>query len=103
MMFTTLVSTLLLPGISDSQCGFKLFTHAAAQDLFNHLSVNGFSFDVELLVLARRRRYRIAEVPVMWKDGDQTHVRLMRDSLKMLRDVCRIRFRVACGAYDTAA
>jgi len=100
-LFSKLVSTLLLPGISDSQCGFKLFTHAAAQDLFSHLWIDGFSFDVELLVLARKRRYRVAEVPVVWKDGDQTHVRLLRDSLAMLRDVGRVRLRAARGAYDT--
>jgi dolichyl-phosphate beta-glucosyltransferase len=89
--FHQLVKRLAVPGIADTQCGFKLFTEEAAQDLFSRIRMDGFSFDVELLLLARRCGYRIAEVPVNWTHQPGSKVRVVRDGLRMARDVFRIR------------
>jgi dolichyl-phosphate beta-glucosyltransferase len=78
-------------GISDTQCGCKLFTAAAAADLFPRLRLTGYAFDVELLLAAQRRDYRIAEVPVNWSHRDGSQVRVLRDGLRMALDVIRIR------------
>ena len=62
--FHQMVKWLADAGVNDTQCGFKLFRSSVAQDLFSRMRMNGFSFDVELLVIARRRGYQVAEVPV---------------------------------------
>jgi dolichyl-phosphate beta-glucosyltransferase len=88
-----------IPGISDTQCGFKLFRRAVAQELFGYVSINGFGFDLELLYLAQRRGYRIAEVPVNWADQPGSKVRVIRDGLVMLRDLTVIRRNHVRGRY----
>ena len=90
-IFNFFVQRLVLPGIKDSQCGFKCFTHEAAQKLFSAQKLEGFSFDVEVLYLARKSGYRIAEVPVMWSQGPDSRVSLFRDSILMLRDLFKIK------------
>ncbi|MEI8344979.1 MAG: dolichyl-phosphate beta-glucosyltransferase [Candidatus Omnitrophota bacterium] len=92
-VFNFFVQRLVLKGIRDSQCGFKAFTRKAARDLFELQSLDGFSFDVEILYLARIKGYRIAEVPVMWQQGPQSKVSLVKDSLRMLSDLTRIKQR----------
>jgi dolichyl-phosphate beta-glucosyltransferase len=87
--------------VTDTQCGFKLFRAPVAQDLFSRMVMNGFSFDVEVLVMAKRRGYRIAEVPVNWVHQPGSKVRLTRDSLRMAADLFRIRGRWMTGEYDT--
>jgi dolichyl-phosphate beta-glucosyltransferase len=64
--FNFIVQSLLLRGIQDSQCGFKMFTQSAARSVFNVARQDGFAFDVELLHIARLRNYKIAEVPINW-------------------------------------
>ncbi|MCX7717464.1 MAG: glycosyltransferase family 2 protein [Candidatus Sumerlaeaceae bacterium] len=91
--FNLLVQALLLPGIRDTQCGFKIFTAAAAEAVFPHQTLDGFSFDVEILVLARRAGFRVHEVPVRWINSPDTRVHALRDSVKMFTDLLRIRFR----------
>jgi len=88
-----------IPGISDTQCGFKLFRRPVAQDLFSYVSINGFGFDLELLYLAQQRGYRIAEVPVNWSDQPGSKVRVIRDGLIMLRDLTVIRRNHVRGRY----
>jgi dolichyl-phosphate beta-glucosyltransferase len=90
-VFNQLVRTLLLPGVADSQCGFKLFRGQVARELFSRLRIDGFAFDVEVLYRARRAGYRITEVPVRWLDSRPTRVSAVRDSVTMLRDVVRLR------------
>jgi dolichyl-phosphate beta-glucosyltransferase len=80
-----------IKGISDTQCGFKLFRRDVAQELFSCASIDGFGFDLELLYLAQQRGYRIAEVPVNWSDQPGSKVRVVRDGLAMLRDLAVIR------------
>lgn len=93
-VFNWLVARLGLPGVSDSQCGFKAFTAAAAADLFARLSTRGFAFDVELLLLARAAGYRIAEVAVNWTDQPGSKVGVLKDGPGMLWQILRARRRI---------
>ncbi len=92
-IFNLAVTTLVLKGFLDTQCGFKCFTREAAQTLFKLQQFDGFSFDVEILYLAQRKKMRIKEVPVMWSQGQDSKVRLFRDSYRMFRDLLRLRRR----------
>jgi dolichyl-phosphate beta-glucosyltransferase len=88
--FRVLRMLFLQVGVIDSQCGFKLFTARAAQQLFTAAKIDGFAFDVEILFLAVRAGLRIREVPVNWYDSPSTRVNLWIDPLQMLRDTVRI-------------
>jgi dolichyl-phosphate beta-glucosyltransferase len=90
-IFNVFVRLFVLRGIKDTQCGFKLFKREAALDIFPRLALRGFSFDVEALYLARRRGFRIVQVPVIWRNSPTSRVRLVRSSAAMLRDLLRIR------------
>ncbi len=90
-IFNALVHLLVLPGIHDTQCGFKCFRRAAALDIFSAQKLDGFSFDVEALYLARKKGYKINEVPVMWRQGEKSSVSLFRDSQRMLGDLFKIK------------
>lgn len=98
--FHLLVQALTVRGFADTQCGFKLFTSAAAHDLFSRMRMDGFSFDVELLMMARRRGYRVAEVPVNWTHVPGSRVNLFTDSARMAKDLFVIRGRALRGLYD---
>ena len=76
--FHRLVETLTVRGVQDTQCGFKLFRGPVAHDLFSRMRMSGFSFDVEVLMMAQRRGYRIAEVPVNWTHQPGSKVNLAR-------------------------
>jgi dolichyl-phosphate beta-glucosyltransferase len=96
--FNALVQTLLLPGLKDTQCGFKLFTAVAAQAAFASGQLDGFSFDVEALYAARRRGLRIAEVPVVWRNDPRSRVSLGGGGAAFL-DLLRIRRLARHGTY----
>ncbi len=98
-LFNALVQRLGLDGIEDTQCGFKLFRKAAAQDLFSLAVVDGYGLDLELLYIAKRRGYRIAEIPINWADQPGSKVCLLRDGLSMLRALRAVRRRDARGGY----
>lgn len=89
--FNLLVRLFVLGGYRDTQCGFKAFRREAARDLFSRLETAGFAFDVEILVLCRKRGYGVREVPVVWLDSRPSRVRLLRGSLGMLKELWRIR------------
>jgi dolichyl-phosphate beta-glucosyltransferase len=89
--FNLLVRILVLPGIRDTQCGFKLFRREAALDVFGRLRIRGFAFDVEALALCRKLGYKVKEVPVVWLNSPPSRVRMVRSSAGMLRDLFRIR------------
>ena len=91
-IFNLLVQALVFPGIRDTQCGFKLFRREAAQQAFSRRRIDGFAFDVEVLYVARRLGLRIAEVPVRWINDEASRVSAVRDSLRMFRDISRIRW-----------
>jgi dolichyl-phosphate beta-glucosyltransferase len=81
-----------VPGIRDTQCGFKLFRGDVARELFGQARIDGFAYDVEVLYLARRRGYPIAEVPVLWFNSPESKVSVWRDTPRTLWDVLRIRW-----------
>ena len=81
-----------VPGIQDTQCGFKLFRGDVARELFAAARINRFAWDVEVLYLARRRGLAIAEVPVLWFNSPESKVRVVRDAIQTLWDVLRIRW-----------
>jgi dolichyl-phosphate beta-glucosyltransferase len=90
-LFNRCVQLLAVPGIHDTQCGFKLFTRSAAQNIFGRCQIDNFSFDVEALYLARQLGYTIAEVPVRWEHQEGSKVRFFRDAVRMLKTLFRIR------------
>ncbi len=109
-VFNLLVQLLLLPGINDTQCGFKLFTAKAAEEIFSHLrlyrpdsaEIKGArltAFDVEVLYLARFLGYKIKEVPVTWSYGAESKVHPLRDSIHNARDVFSVRLNALRGLY----
>ncbi len=91
--FNLIVQAVLLPGIWDTQCGFKLFRGDIARDVFAGLTTDGFGYDPEVLYLAKKKGVRIAEVPVVWRNSAPTKVMAVRSSLDMFRHVVRVRFR----------
>ena len=90
-LFNLAVRVAAVPGIHDTQCGFKLFRGEAARRLFGLSRRDGFDFDIEILYLARRLGYRIAEVPVRWYHREGSKVSMLRDGLRMLAGLLRIR------------
>jgi len=100
-VFNGLIQATLLPGIADSQCGFKCFTAEAAEALFSRQTIEGFAFDVEILYLARRLGLGVVEVPITWYYDDVSSVKPVRDTWRMLKEVLRIRASHALGRYDT--
>jgi dolichyl-phosphate beta-glucosyltransferase len=101
-VFNHLVQFLLLPGLKDTQCGFKLFTARAAAEAFGACRLDGFSFDVEALFIARRRGRRIVEVPVVWRNDEASRVSLGGGGAAFA-DLLRIRFLAWRGVYGPAA
>jgi len=91
--FNLMVQALLLPGLWDTQCGFKLFQGDLARSVFAELRTDGFGYDPEALYLAKRRGARIAEVPVVWRHSAPTKVAAIRHSLDMFKDLVETRFR----------
>ncbi len=99
-LINLLVRQLALPGIQDSQCGFKCFRADAAQAIFPRQTLSGIAFDVEVLYLARRLGYILAEVPIDWYYNADSRINLLGDTLTMLRDLLRIRRNARMGVYD---
>jgi len=91
--FNLIVQVFLLPGIWDTQCGFKLFRADIAHDVFAHLSTDGFGYDPEVLYRAKKKGVRIVEVPVIWRNSAPTKVAPFSSSFDMFKHVLRIRFR----------
>ncbi|MBI1922567.1 MAG: glycosyltransferase family 2 protein [Geobacter sp.] len=102
-IFNRIVRLVIMDDFRDTQCGFKLFTGNAARELFGAARINRFAFDVEILALARKQGYRIAEVPVRWKNAPGSKVNPVFDSLQMLYDLCRIRFFLGSAKHCAAS
>jgi len=92
-VFNLLVQAVLLPGIWDTQCGFKLFRADVAHDAFGRLTTDGFGYDPEVLYRAKKLGVKIAEVPVVWRNSAPTKVSPIKSSLDMFKHVVRVRFR----------
>lgn len=90
-VFNFLVRSLVIKGFRDTQCGFKCFKREAALPLFKAQRLDGFSFDVEILCLAFGQGLKVKEVPVMWRAGEKSKVRLFKDSFRMVRELFFLR------------
>ncbi len=101
-VFNALVRFLALPGLKDTQCGFKCFRGAVAEDVFPYQTIEGWTFDVEVLFIARRRGYKIIEIGVPWYFDAHSKVRVFKHSTKMAMDLLAIRRNALQGKYDPA-
>ena len=110
-VFNLVVQTFALPGILDTQCGFKMFSAQATAQLFPRLVIyqaqerqDAFTgaFDVELLYLAKKAGFSIAEVPVLWEHNESDRVSPIKDSIRMFIDILRIRWADLMGRYHAA-
>lgn len=99
-MFNAMIRAVALPGLQDTQCGFKCFRKEVARKLFSCQTLTGWSFDVEVLFIARRRGYRIVEIPIHWHFDPDSKVRVLHDSLHMALDLFKIRLNALHGVYD---
>lgn len=86
-------------GFEDTQCGFKMFSREAAEDLFGVQQMVGIGFDVELLFIAKKRGYRVREVPITWYFDPDSRMRLVQDSLHILLEILEIRYNWRKGVY----
>lgn len=91
---------LVLPGLQDTQCGFKCFRAAVTEDIFRFQTLPGWSFDVELLAIARLRGYTITEIGIPWYFNSDSKVNILRDSARMFFDLLTIRANARRGVYD---
>lgn len=90
-IFNAFVKLFVTRDFRDTQCGFKCFTRAAAQALFSKQKLDGFAFDVEILYLAKKHGLKVAEVPVMWRQGADSKVDVFKDSFVMVGDLMKIK------------
>ena len=93
-MFNRILRTLSLIPFRDTQCGFKAFRQKAVREIFQLQTIDGFAFDVEVILLAQALGYRVAELPVRWLNSPESKVHIVRDSLGMLMDAFTVRRRV---------
>ncbi|HEY9785937.1 MAG TPA: dolichyl-phosphate beta-glucosyltransferase, partial [Candidatus Obscuribacterales bacterium] len=106
--FNIIVQWLILPGIYDTQCGFKLFKREIGRELFSVSSLGGYAFDVEILYLARVKGYKIAEVAINWSNVTGSKVNIFTDPFRMLIDVFKIvmrrnKYNQLLTAYETCS
>lgn len=98
-VFNTMVRWAAMPGLQDTQCGFKCFRADVAEQVFSRQTMTGMSFDVEILYIARWLGYGIQEVPIDWYFDPDSRVRLVDDSLRMFLDLLTIRRNARQGRY----
>jgi dolichyl-phosphate beta-glucosyltransferase len=99
-VYNALVRNLVLPGIQDSQCGFKCIRADIGRRLAVLQTVHGWGFDVELLAVARHLGYRVVEVPIDWYYAPSSRIHPLRDSWRMTRDLLVVRRNLRLGSYD---
>ena len=98
-VFNGLVRLLVLPGLQDTQCGFKCFSAEAAEQIFPKQTLNGWSFDVEVLTIARELGFEVLEVPITWTYQPGSRMSILSDSWQMFKDLLLIRSRKRKGLY----
>jgi dolichyl-phosphate beta-glucosyltransferase len=101
-VFNLLVRGLVLPGVQDSQCGFKCLRADIGRQLAEAQTISGWAFDVEMLVVARRLGYRIVQIPIHWHYVPSGNIHPFRDSVRMTLDLLAVRRRLSLGRYDLA-
>ena len=99
-VFNLIVRILAVPGIHDTKCGFKSFSAEAAEKLFRLQRIDGWAFDAEVLFIAQHLGYQIIEVPVQWYYDGNSKINVIRDSLKMFRELLQIRKNYRAGLYS---
>jgi len=99
-VYNIIAQLIVVPGIKDTQCGFKCFNRQAARAIFSVQVMSGWGFDVEVLFVARRWGHRIVEVPVNWYYGKGSRISPVKDSLRMLGELWRVRRNGWRGRYD---
>jgi len=103
MVFNLFVRLIAIKGIGDTQCGFKAFSHTAVKDIFSLQTMRGFSFDVELIYIAKKLGFRVREFPIIWaKSAESSSVNPVSDSFTMFLDIIKIRLLDMKGAYKKA-
>jgi glycosyltransferase involved in cell wall biosynthesis len=95
-----MIRLLALPGLHDTQCGFKCFHHLVAEDLFRFQTLTNWSFDIELLYMARLRHYRVVEIPIPWYFNPESKLNVVKDAFRMILDIIHIRQNARNGLYD---
>jgi glycosyltransferase involved in cell wall biosynthesis len=98
-VFNSLIRMIVLPGLQDTQCGFKCFRAQVVEEIFRYQTLSGWSFDVEILYIAQRKGYRIREVPIHWYFNADTKISVLNDSWKMFLDLLTIRSHARRGLY----
>ncbi|MCA9375800.1 MAG: glycosyltransferase family 2 protein [Candidatus Doudnabacteria bacterium] len=98
-----LIQVLLLPGIKDTQAGFKMFSRDAAKKIFPLQSIDRWGFDMEILALAKMFAYKIKEVPIEWHDVGESRLRPVKAAIGTLSELLTIRWRLLNGSYRRAA
>lgn len=98
--FNTVVRILAIPGIQDTQCGFKCFSRKAAEELFPIQTIIGWTFDVEILFIARKHGYRLVEIGIPWYYDADSKVKILKDLVQVVIDLIRIRWNGFRGVYD---
>jgi dolichyl-phosphate beta-glucosyltransferase len=98
-VFNLIIRVLAIPGLQDTQCGFKSFRREVAREVFACLTMTGWSFDVEALFIALRRGYRVVPVPIDWYFDGDSRVKPLQDTWRMFRDVLKIRIKGLRGVY----
>ena len=94
------IRLLILPGLQDTQCGFKCFRAAAAEQVFRRQTLPGWSFDIELLYIAQRLNQKVREIPIHWRFNAETKLSAVQDALRMVRDIFIIHRNARRGDYD---
>jgi dolichyl-phosphate beta-glucosyltransferase len=97
----TLTRLFLIDGIKDTQCGFKLFEHKVAQEIFSFQKIKRFAFDIEVLVVAKNLDYKIIEVPVSWFNSPESRIRPVKDALRTFKDLIHIKLNLWGGRYSS--
>ena len=95
-----LIRSLVLPGLRDTQCGFKCFRADIAEDIFRYQTFSGISFDPEVLYIARLRGFKIVELPIPWYYSDESRIHLFKDTKALIQDLLTIRRNARLGRYD---
>ena len=96
----TMIRLLALPELHDTQCGFKCFRGRTAADLFKKQTLTGWSFDIELLFIARKRKLKIVEIPIPWYFNPESKLNVIQDTIHMGIDILKIRLNALLGKYN---
>jgi dolichyl-phosphate beta-glucosyltransferase len=98
-VFSWIISLFIVSGYKDTQCGFKLFKQTAAKQIFSKVTLNGWLFDVEVLFLAKKLRFNVKELGVVWIDKEGSKVNFLRDLNKVISEFFKIRMNQIKGKY----